>query len=186
MNKTITTQFKYYFTATVTLTIWAMLVWQYLHEGVPIHYLFQNPDLPALSNWWGGLLLPVLSWILIGRMQKSELKLTPAQGAQQRKNDAISFISSLSYGVLLSLSFLYGYNDVAGMMFFGILFFALFLRVYREAFVLGFILRMSITFGAILSTLFAIVIALLSVVVYFLAQFIWGRIRHLTLKKQVT
>ena len=46
----------------VTLAIWSVLIWQHFHDGVPAHHLLQNPDLPRMSNWFGGLLLPVLTW----------------------------------------------------------------------------------------------------------------------------
>ncbi|MFT5038844.1 MAG: hypothetical protein ACI94L_001414 [Flavobacteriaceae bacterium] len=63
---------------------------------------------------------------------------------------------------------------------------AIFIRVYREEFVLGFILSMSLTFAAVLPTIFAAVMALLFAVVYFLAQFFWVKINKITSTKPVS
>jgi hypothetical protein len=163
-----------------------MLIWQYLHEGVPNHYLFRNSDLPAISNWWGGLVLPALSWVLAGRIQKRMLKFSDIQSTRHSKITLVSFVISLVYGALLSLAFIYGYREVYSVMFPGILLFAAFFKVYREEFLLGFILSMSITFGAVLSILFCAIIASVSVAVYFSVQFIWVKVKNITLPNQVT
>jgi hypothetical protein len=63
---------------------------------------------------------------------------------------------------------------------------AIFIRVYREEFVLGFILSMSLTFAAVLPPIFAAVMALLSAMVYFLAQFFWVKINKITSTKPVS
>jgi len=186
MNKQQFSQIKWAFTALITLIIWSMLIWQYLHDGVPIHYLFRNPDLPAISNWWGGFILPVLSWVLVGRIQKRILKLSDLQSARHCKITLINFVISLIYGALLSLAFIYGYEEVSSVMFPGILVFAVFFKVYREEFLLGFILSMSVTFGAVLSTLFGSIIASISVVVYFLVRFIWSKVQNITSRSRVT
>ena len=73
---------RLYFTALVTLITWSMLLWQYSNAGVPSHHLLHRADLPAISNWWGGLLLPALSWIMLGRIQKRILK-QPSNNANQ-------------------------------------------------------------------------------------------------------
>ena len=185
MNETRFSQFKWYFVSFVTLTIWSMLIWQYLHEGVPSHHLLRRADLPAISNWWGGILLPVLSWVMLGRIQKRILQTPFAEAPLLSKQTFISFVLSLIYGAMLSFTFFNGYSDVSSVMFPGILFFAIFFRVYREEFILGFILSMSVTFGAVLPTIFGAIIALASAVVYFSVQFIWSRIKIITTTDQV-
>ena len=52
-------------TVTVTLAIWSLLVWQHFHGEVAAHHLLHNLDLPRISDWYGGLLLPVLTWSLL-------------------------------------------------------------------------------------------------------------------------
>ena len=51
--------------ALITLAELLVLAWEYTHGGVKSHHLLNRPDLPAISNWWGALLLPILSWFLI-------------------------------------------------------------------------------------------------------------------------
>jgi len=186
MNEKQLSKFKGAFTGFITLTICSMLIWQYLHEGVPSHYLLHDPDLPSISNWWGGLLLPVLSWILTGRIQQRIIKLSAKNNISHAKNTLVCFIISIIYGAILSFSFINGYEEISSVMFPGILFFAIFFRVYREEFILGFILSMSVTFGAVLPTIFGSLIAILSAMVYFLIQFIWSRVKSMALRKQLS
>jgi len=156
-----------------------MLIWQYLHDGVPSHHLLHRADLPAISNWWGGLLLPSLSWFLLGRIGNRIQQQSSDKTIGYQKNLLIGFVCSLLYGALLSLAFLNGLTQISSSLFFGILLIAIFIRVYREQFILGFILSMSITFGAVLPTIFASLIGIASAIVYFIVQFIRQKLSQL-------
>ena len=46
----------------VTLLI---LLWEYFNGGVVSHNLLAREDLPAFSNFWGLLTVPLLFWISI-------------------------------------------------------------------------------------------------------------------------
>ena len=173
---------KWYFIGLVSLITWSILIWQYLHEGVPSHHLLNRSDLPAISNWWGSVLLPVLSWIMLGRIQKRLLQTSPAQTSLCLKHSYIGFLLAFMYGVMLSLTFFNGYAHISSIIFPGILLFAIFFKVYREEFVLGFILSMSFGFGAVLPTIFATIIALASAIVYFSVQFVWSKVRVIAFK----
>lgn len=164
---------KGYFTGFVALTIWSMLVWQYLHDGVPSHHLLHRADLPAISNWWGAVLLPALTWFLISATEK-RIEKEPENNATRRA--VLGFIISALYGTALSLAFSFDYPEISSVMFPGILLFAALYRVYRAEFILGFILSMSITFGAVLPTIFGTLIGLLSLIVYNIVQFMWKHI----------
>jgi len=61
-------RFRLRFTLTVTAVILSLLVWQHLHGGVPSHSFLARDDYPSISNWWGALLLPALTFFLTGRM----------------------------------------------------------------------------------------------------------------------
>ena len=185
MNEKHLSRFNNYFVGFVTLIIWSLLIWQYFNDGVPSHHLFRSPDFPAMSNWWGGLLLPLLSWGLLARIKSRLVNSYPESVALLSKQAAVSFVISLVYGTILSLTFLYGYSDVSAVLFPGILFFALFFRVYREEFILGFIPSMSFVFGAVLPIIFGTVIAIGSAIVYFVVHFIWSRLKNFTAKKKI-
>ena len=184
MNEKHLSRFNNYFVGFVTLTIWSLLIWQHFNDGVPSHHLFQSPDFPAMSNWWGALLLPVISWGLLARIKNRLVNCSHESVALLSKQAAVSFVISLVYGAILSLTFLYGYSDVSAVLFPGILFFALFFRVYREEFILGFILSMSFVFGAVLPIIFGTVIATGSAIVYFVVHFIWSHLKHFIVKNK--
>lgn len=168
---------RLYFTALVTLITWSMLIWQCLNEGVPSHHLLHRADLPAVSNWWGGLLLPVLSWVMLGRIRKRILRQAAEDQAQYATFVLAGFMCALSYGAMLSFAFVNGFAEVASLLFYGILFFALFWRVYREEYLLGFILSMSVTVGAVLPTIFGAIIAVVAAMIYTVVQYIWSVIQ---------
>jgi hypothetical protein len=175
---------RLYFTGLVMLIIWSMLIWQYSNAGVPSHHLLHRADLPAISNWWGGLLLPALSWIMLGRIQKRILKQPSNSVNQYSIRVSAGFICALIYGGILSFSFINGYAQVSSVMFYGILFFAIFLKVYREEYLLGFILSMSFTIGAVLPTVFGAIIATVSAIIYFVVHYIWSGIKKRASHKQ--
>jgi hypothetical protein len=56
-------------TSVVTILIFGLLLWGHFHGGVPAHHILNQKDLPEISNWWGGLLLPILTWFLFGRIE---------------------------------------------------------------------------------------------------------------------
>lgn len=177
MNQQLLSRTRLYFTAVVTLITWSMLVWQYLHEGVPSHHLLHRADLPAVSNWWGGLLLPALSWILLGRIQKRILRQAEEKRGHYATFVLAGFVCALSYGTILSFTFLSGFEQVATALFYAILFFALFWKVYRAEYLLGFILSMSVAFGAVLPTIFATIIAVVAAILYKVMHYIWSLIQ---------
>lgn len=148
-------------TVLVTLAIWSLLIWQHFHDGVPAHHLFQNPDLPRMSNWFGGLLLPVLTWGLLGlsrrRMTATDSGLRPV---------IIGLVAGLVFGLGMSVTFFGGYQSITSYLFFSLLPLALFLPVYRPECLLGFILGMSAAFGAVLPTLFGSVMALVTFLIH--------------------
>ncbi len=148
-------------TVLVTLAIWSLLIWQHFHAGVPAHHLFQNPDLPRMSNWFGGLLLPVLTCGLLGlsrrRIVATDSGLKPV---------IIGLVAGLVFGVGMSVTFFGGYQSITSYLFFSLLPLALFLPVYRPECLLGFILGMSTAFGAVLPTLFGFIMALVTFLIH--------------------
>jgi len=148
-------------TVLVTLAIWSLLVWQYFHNGVPAHHLLADPEMPRISNWLGGLLLPALSWALLSlsrrRVMATDSGLGPA---------IIGLVAGLAYGAAMAVTFFSGYEPITSYLFFGLLPLALILPVYRPECLLGFVLGMSVTFGAVLPTLFGSLMALATFVIH--------------------
>ena len=116
----------------------------------------------------GALLLPAMAWFLSGRVQR---RITSQTGG----NDATGmppmtviarFIGALIFGAVFAGSFAFGYETVTGYLFQGLIVLALLLPIYRAECVLGFVLGMTFTFGAVLPTAVGSVIAALSAVAH--------------------
>ena len=157
---------RLYLPALVLIAELAHLTWEYLNGGVISHHILARSDMPAISNWWGLVLLPVLAWLLAGRIHR-RIAL-PSDGKTKVTalplNVIFGFIGSLLLGVLLSFSFIHGYETITSYLFPGLLLLALLMPIYRAECVLGFILGMTFTFGAVLPTIFASIIATISAV----------------------
>lgn len=141
-----------YFTAMVTIAVWSLLVWNHYHGGVPSHHILARKDLPKISNWWGGLLLPLLTWFLLYRIQKRLLRdnIEKQNLSKLPVNIIYGFIGALLFGALLSGFFTFGYTDIPGYMLIGLLVLAFIFPIYRAECILGFVLSMTFTFGAVL------------------------------------
>jgi hypothetical protein len=158
MNEFLSFKNRIVFTVVLTVLVLAWLIWDYYHGGVPVHHLLHRDDLPGFSNWWGVLLLPVLSWFLLYRIQKRD-KLKEKE--RNNKSTAFyGFIGALFTGIFFSILFSYGFENVLGYFMLVLLSIGLFLPTYRSEYLLGFILGMTYIFGSVLSTIIGSVLAL--------------------------
>lgn len=159
---------RIFLTSTVTVLIFGLLFWEYFHSGVPSHHILQQKDLPEISNWWGGLLLPVLTWILLGRIEKRLNKQDTFNQQNKNKNVKIIglFLSGLIFGISIVVSFTNDYKLFLDNVLFVFLVLSLIFPLYYSEFILGFILGMTYTFGAILPTIFILIIAALGLLIY--------------------
>jgi len=138
----------------------AHLAWEHSHGGVISHHILHRADMPAISNWWGALLLPALAWFLAGRIQRrigqSTLPMSVVAG----------FVGSLLFGILLAVAFTNHFQSLASYLFLGLILLAVLLPVYRAECVLGFVLGMTFTFGAVLPTVVGSIIGALSAAIH--------------------
>jgi hypothetical protein len=160
--------FRLYFTGVLTMAIWSLLIWSLYHGGVPSHHILQREDLPAISNWWGGFLLPIITWILLYliqvRIKKQNLH---GEAFNNSKNQIIlSFWGLFTFGVFLAVSFSYGLSIVLDNILYVLLFIAFMAPIFRPEYILGFIIGMTFTFGVILPTAFALIVVLISAPIY--------------------
>ncbi len=167
------------FTALVTLLILAALVWKHGHGGVPRHHLLHRADLPAISCWWDAVVLPLLTWGLLGRVRgrlvsSMEEAWTPKRAAPV----VLAFAGALLFGVVLSALFMGRQENALSYLVDGLVLLALLFPLYRAECVLGFVLGMTWTFGAVLPTLFACLVALMSVMLYRLIRPLLLRLGH--------
>ena len=158
---------RIYFTGIVAIVICSILTWNYYHGGVPSHHILAKEDLPKISNLWGALLLPLLTWFLLYRVQKRIFLQHDANAELSTLKQAIyTFTISLVYGVAIACFFSFGYSDMTKNMMLGIFAIALFFPVYRAECLLGFVLGMTVTFGAILPTGIGSIIAIIAFVLF--------------------
>jgi hypothetical protein len=139
----------------------AHLGWEYTHGGIQSHHLLNRQDLPAISNWWGLLLLPVLGWFA----SRAAARQVSAKDGTVVKVLA-AFAGSLLLGAALSAAFAMGNEEVTSGLFFATLATGLVLRTYRAEYMFGFVLGMMFVFGAVLPALVASVAAAISAVVH--------------------
>jgi hypothetical protein len=146
-------------TLLVGLCIWGLLIWQHFHHGVPSHHLLNRADMPAISNWWGAIILPLLTWFLVAKtgLPKGETSVSAALWG---------FIAAFCYGVVFSAAFIGGHGSILDLMLPGLLVIALFIPIYRPKYVLGMVFGMAYTFGAFLPTVFVLVFGLLSFIIF--------------------
>jgi len=157
-----------YFTGIVTIGIWSLLIWDHYHGGVPSHHILQQEDLPKISNWWGGLLLPLLTLFLTFRIQNRLIRNNDNKSNPLKFpiKYTYRFLFALSFGILLSVFFTLGYSNLSGYMMYGLFLLSLFFPIYRAECFLGFVIGMTFTFGAVLPTGVGIIFALIGVLLY--------------------
>jgi hypothetical protein len=76
------------------------------------------------------------------------------------------FTGALVFGILLSVLFTLEYSNISEDMLIGMFLIALFFPVYRAECILGFVIGMTFTFGAVLPTVFGAIFALLGAILY--------------------
>ncbi len=160
-------RWRIYLTAVVMLAGLAHITWEYFNGGVQSHHFLNRSDMPAISNWWGLLLLPTLTWLLTGRIQKRMASKNETT-AKFSASIFAGFVGSLLFGILLSISFVNNYETVAEFLFLGMFLLALLLPIYRAECLLGFVLGMTFTFGVVLPTIIGSVIAAVSATLHLL------------------
>lgn len=172
---------KVFITGIVTVFIFCLLFWEHFHGGVASHHILHQQNLPAISNWWSGLLLPILTWILISRSEK-RLRMQSAylQQSGNLKSKLLGlFMIGLVLGVLIATSFTNEYNLFLDNILYIILMLSLIVPIYYAEFMLGFILGMTYTFGTILPTIFILVTAAIGIISY---RFVRPAIMKLTMR----
>ena len=165
MNFKLTLINRILFTAIVTLLSWAHLAWDYFHGGIPTHYLLHRKDLPGMSNWWGGIVIPLLTWFLLYRIKKRVYDKDLNEASNTSNHVIYGFIGALLLGIILSFFFTIG-TDVPGYMMIGLFIISFLIPIYRAEHLLGFVLGMAYTFGGILPIAIGSILILIFMIDY--------------------
>jgi hypothetical protein len=154
-------------TVAVLVAELAHLAWEHLHGGIVSHHLLDSADLPTISNAWGVVLLPALAWFASGRVEQRAAGPGRGRDAVRLPPSVITgSVASALLGVLVSVAFSQGYDTLAAWLFLGTFVLAVLAPVHRAELLLGFVLGMTLTFGAVLPTLIGSVVAAVSAVVH--------------------
>lgn len=172
MNENTFFKIRLYITAIVSLAIWSLLAWNYFHGGVPSHSILARADMPSISNWWGAILLPLLTWFLLYRIQRriTDHPTEKPTVSNPPINIVYGFLGALLFGIVLSTFFTLGIKDIPGYMLISLFILALFLPIYRAECLLGFVIGMTFTFGAVLPTGIGTILVLIGAVLYWLVR----------------
>ncbi|NVO30349.1 hypothetical protein [Hymenobacter lapidiphilus] len=124
--------------------------------------------MPEISNWWGGLLLPVLTGLLLYRIRKQAYGKAGlySEPTQALLRALYGFVGALLFGVLISVLFTAGESDMAGNVMLSLFVFAFFVPIYRPECLLGFVLGMTYTFGAVLPMIIGTGLGLVGLVLH--------------------
>lgn len=164
MNASTPSRRRIFLTGAILLAEMVHLAWEHFHGGVQSHHLLHRSDLPAVSNWWGVVVLPCLAWSLIGRIQsRASSSFVVRRMSGLPAGIVAGFVGAMFFGTALAVAFTYGHEGVASYMFLSLFPIALLLPIYREEYILGFVLGMTFTFGAVLPTAFSCIFAAISV-----------------------
>jgi hypothetical protein len=149
----------------ITISICSFLFWDHFHGGVPSHHFLANDELPKISNWWGLISVPVISYLLLNNIKtriKSESDQIPVKFI---KKECYSFLIGTIYAIMLALSFTYGYTQISSLLFLGLPAIALFFPIYHPSYLLGFLVGMMYTFGGVLPIFIG---GVMSIICYFI------------------
>jgi hypothetical protein len=154
--------------ALVTLSYWGLLAYQYTHGGVTGHSFLARADMPMISNWWGGVTLPLVAFVLTGRVQR-RLRVFGTDAARADaalRSAAIAFVGAALYGAAMATGFLTGYDSVSSFLFTALPLVGLLLPVFRAEYLLGFIAALSMVFGGVLPLIIATGVGIMSFVLH--------------------
>ena len=149
-----------YFISLVVFVVLGHLLWEHLNGGVLSHHLLHSADLPAISNWWNIVVLPIVAWFSTTRIKK---RITYRSDVGKIPNGIlIGFFGMLLVSLLQSVAFEFGYENITMYMALSVLLIGLFLPIYRAECILGHVLGATFTFGSIIPIMGILVIATIS------------------------
>jgi len=164
MNIILNSKTKLILTAIVTFLILGMLMLEHFRGGVISHHILNNKDLPKISNWWGLLTIPVISWFTFSNLQKRNLDKNDEQ-APISKSQLYGFVGAFLFGIVMTILFR-SQLEVHSYLLLLTFALALFIPIYKPEYYLGFILSMAYGFGGILPVIFGFILMVIYAIEY--------------------
>ena len=156
MKVILNSRTKIIITILVIVFVLSLLLLEHLQGGVVSHHLLARKDMPKISNWWGVLIVPIMTWILLSLIQKNQITSSNDQISVSDK-EIYGFIGAFIFGVTVTVLF-YNAPELPGYFMLMTFVLALFIPIYRPEFCLGFILSMAYGFGGVLPVLFGLIL----------------------------
>ena len=162
MKSNLTLKTRIAITHLVTVLIWAHVLWDYFHGGIPTHYLFHNKNMPGIPNWIGAIILPFFTWMLLYRMQK---RLDKPNTTEIKRKLFLRFIAAAIVAIGISICFSLGI-EIPGFVLLSILGLGFVFPLYYAEFLLGWVLGSAFTFGALIPIGFGSIFVLICFILY--------------------
>ncbi len=143
------------------------ILWEYFNGGVVTHHLLAREDLPGLSNWWGLLTIPLLSWLVISIIDKRRDKKIKSESNFEDYETRIlkRFLAALLFGIIASLLWEFNLENILQFYILFPILISFFKPVHIPEYLLGFVIGMLFTFGGILPIIIGIVLLILCFVI---------------------
>jgi hypothetical protein len=148
----------------IFLGLGALLLFQHFKGGIPAHYFLARKDMPLISNVWGGVTVPLFTWLMMWRMEARLFR--DAATIPFPKQALAAFTGALAYGILLGISITGGLNAISSNTPWVIAVAALLFPVYRAEYFLGFVLGLTYWVGGVLPIVVGGAFLLMAFVVY--------------------
>ena len=139
---------------------------EHFDGGVVSHHLLAREDLPAISNWWGLLTVPLITWIVISLEKKKEkIVLSPNQHIKKNQKRGIRFLSALIFGIAISLLWELVLQHILSYIIIIPFLLSIFKPIHFPESLLGFVIGMIFTFGGILPIIGGLVILIICFII---------------------
>ena len=149
------------------------ILWEHFNGGVITHHLLAREDLPGISNFWGLLSIPLLTWLtlsLINRQRDKIIKSEPTNLEKYDNKTLKGFLAALSFGIIASLLWEFNFSHILQYFILAPILIAFFKPVHLPEYLLGFVIGMLFTFGGILPIIFGTVLLVLCFLVNLLIR----------------
>ncbi len=148
------------------------ILWEHFNGGVITHHLLAREDMPGISNLWGLLTIPLLSWLTVSLIQRRrDKKIKSGLDMGDFETNVLKhFLAALVFGIIASL--LWEFNQEHILQYYILLpiLIAFFRPVNFPECFLGFVIGMLFTFGGILPMIIGTVLLVLCFLVNILIR----------------
>lgn len=146
-----------------------LIFWEYLNGGVVTHYPLADADNPGISNWWGLLTFPLLTWAALIIAEKRKAITDDEASAGDTLVLQKNYLKGgLAFGLLMGVLWELGQQEILQYLILTPWLLSFLLRIYLPETTLGFVLGMAYTFGGVLPVVFALVIQTVGFFIYLL------------------